>query len=56
MPLLHPFYMLTAFCLLTNGLMFNMPQIADGMTLEVGTVNLMIETHGGDRKQGGTIW
>ncbi|XP_042405957.1 uncharacterized protein LOC121996172 isoform X2 [Zingiber officinale] len=26
------------------------------MTLEVGTVNLMIETHGGDRKQGGTIW
>ncbi|XP_042402379.1 uncharacterized protein LOC121992231 isoform X1 [Zingiber officinale] len=31
-------------------------KIADGMTLEVGTVNLMIETHGGDRKQGGTIW
>ncbi|XP_065043818.1 uncharacterized protein LOC135584378 isoform X1 [Musa acuminata AAA Group] len=31
-------------------------KIADGMTLEVGTVNLMIETRGGTRQQGGAIW
>ncbi|KAF8391482.1 hypothetical protein HHK36_023787 [Tetracentron sinense] len=31
-------------------------QIADGMTLEVGTVNLLIETRGGARRQGGATW
>ncbi|KAF8414078.1 hypothetical protein HHK36_002077 [Tetracentron sinense] len=31
-------------------------QIADGMTLEVGTVNLLLETHGGARRQGGATW
>ncbi|XP_058072714.1 uncharacterized protein LOC131221470 [Magnolia sinica] len=31
-------------------------KIADGMTLEVGTVNLMLETHGGARHQGGATW
>ncbi|KAK9151914.1 hypothetical protein Syun_010223 [Stephania yunnanensis] len=31
-------------------------KIADGMTIEVGTVNLMIETHGGGRAQGGATW
>jgi len=31
-------------------------QIADGMTLEVGTVNLLIETCGGARSQGGATW
>lgn len=31
-------------------------QIADGMTLEVGTVNLLLETHGGARQRGGAAW
>ncbi|XP_071697173.1 uncharacterized protein [Rutidosis leptorrhynchoides] len=31
-------------------------KIADGMTLEVGTVNLLIETHGGARRRGGATW
>ncbi|XP_020277117.1 uncharacterized protein LOC109851412 isoform X2 [Asparagus officinalis] len=31
-------------------------KIADGMTLEVGTVNLLIETRGGARSQGGATW
>ncbi|XP_068644395.1 uncharacterized protein [Aristolochia californica] len=31
-------------------------KIADGMTLEVGTVNLMLETHGGAQLQGGATW
>ncbi|CAI9088507.1 OLC1v1022843C1 [Oldenlandia corymbosa var. corymbosa] len=31
-------------------------KIADGMTLEVGTVNLLVETHGGARRQGGATW
>ncbi|XP_038975702.1 uncharacterized protein LOC103697743 isoform X2 [Phoenix dactylifera] len=31
-------------------------KIADGMTLEVGTVNLMLETRGGARQQGGATW
>lgn len=31
-------------------------KIADGMTVQVRTVNLLIETHGGARKKGGTIW
>ena len=31
-------------------------QIADGMTLEVRTVNLLLETHGGARRQGGATW
>lgn len=31
-------------------------KIADGMTLEVRTVNLLLETHGGARHQGGATW
>ncbi|KAI3789419.1 hypothetical protein L2E82_02214 [Cichorium intybus] len=31
-------------------------QIADGMTLEVQTVNLLLETHGGARRRGGATW
>ncbi|KAL6999390.1 hypothetical protein U1Q18_000551 [Sarracenia purpurea var. burkii] len=31
-------------------------KIADGMTLEVRTVNLLLETHGGARKKGGATW
>ncbi|KAL0909547.1 hypothetical protein M5K25_020425 [Dendrobium thyrsiflorum] len=31
-------------------------KIADGMTLEVRTVNLMLETRGGTRRQGGSAW
>ncbi|OVA11167.1 UHRF1-binding protein 1-like [Macleaya cordata] len=31
-------------------------KIADGMTLEVGTVNLLIETRGGAQNQGGATW
>lgn len=31
-------------------------KIADGMTLEVGIVNLMLETRGGARSQGGATW
>nr|GLL22599.1 uncharacterized protein LOC109188219 isoform X1 [Ipomoea trifida] len=31
-------------------------KIADGMTLEVHTVNLLLETHGGARRRGGATW
>ncbi|KAI4340058.1 hypothetical protein MLD38_024932 [Melastoma candidum] len=31
-------------------------KIADGMTLEVSTVNLLIETRGGSKKQGSAAW
>eukprot|EP01018_Ginkgo_biloba_P011380 Gb_29280 [translate_table: standard] len=31
-------------------------KIADGMTLQVGTVNLMLETRGGAGRQGGATW
>lgn len=31
-------------------------KIADGMTLEVGTVNLLLETRGGASSQGGATW
>ncbi|CAH9107924.1 unnamed protein product [Cuscuta europaea] len=31
-------------------------KIADGMTLEVHTVNLLLETHGGSRRRGGATW
>uniref|UniRef100_A0A1D1ZAH3 UHRF1-binding protein 1-like n=1 Tax=Anthurium amnicola TaxID=1678845 RepID=A0A1D1ZAH3_9ARAE len=31
-------------------------KIADGMTIEVGTVNLLLETGGGARQQGGVTW
>ncbi|XP_068669040.1 uncharacterized protein [Aristolochia californica] len=31
-------------------------KIADGMTLEVGIVNLMLETRGGAQQQGGATW
>ncbi|KAJ4981286.1 hypothetical protein NE237_032123 [Protea cynaroides] len=31
-------------------------KIADGMTLEVGTVNLLLETRGGGHCQGGATW
>ncbi|XP_015898172.2 uncharacterized protein LOC107431706 [Ziziphus jujuba] len=31
-------------------------KIADGMTLEVQTVNLLLETRGGGRRQGGATW
>ncbi|KAI3506377.1 hypothetical protein L1887_28735 [Cichorium endivia] len=31
-------------------------QIADGMTLEVRTINLLLETHGGARCRGGATW
>ncbi|KAG8365037.1 hypothetical protein BUALT_Bualt18G0061300 [Buddleja alternifolia] len=31
-------------------------KIADGMTLEVQTVNLLLETHGGARHRGGATW
>ncbi|KAG9454208.1 hypothetical protein H6P81_007112 [Aristolochia fimbriata] len=31
-------------------------KIADGMTLEVGTVNLMLETRGGAQQHGGATW
>ncbi|KAL9257867.1 Bridge-like lipid transfer protein family member 3B-like protein [Drosera capensis] len=31
-------------------------KIADGMTLEVQTVNLLLETRGGDRSEGGSTW
>uniref|UniRef100_A0A0D9ZR39 Uncharacterized protein n=1 Tax=Oryza glumipatula TaxID=40148 RepID=A0A0D9ZR39_9ORYZ len=30
--------------------------IADGMTVQVGIVNLLLETHGGPRHQGGATW
>jgi hypothetical protein len=31
-------------------------KIADGMTVQVGIVNLLLETHGGPRHQGGATW
>ncbi|KAL8506128.1 hypothetical protein ACS0TY_017115 [Phlomoides rotata] len=31
-------------------------QIADGMTVQVRTVNLLLETHGGGRQRGGATW
>ncbi|CAO2043828.1 unnamed protein product [Urochloa humidicola] len=31
-------------------------KIADGMTVQVGTVNLLLETHGGARRQGDATW
>ncbi|WVZ87258.1 hypothetical protein U9M48_033927 [Paspalum notatum var. saurae] len=31
-------------------------KIADGMTVQVGIVNLLLETHGGARRQGGATW
>ncbi|XP_042060156.1 uncharacterized protein LOC121804614 isoform X1 [Salvia splendens] len=31
-------------------------KIADGMTLQVGVVNLLLETHGGARRRGGATW
>ncbi|KAI3466210.1 hypothetical protein Pfo_022873 [Paulownia fortunei] len=31
-------------------------KIADGMTLQVQTVNLLLETHGGARRRGGATW
>lgn len=31
-------------------------QIADGMTVQVRTVNLLLETHGGARDRGGATW
>ncbi|OAY74949.1 UHRF1-binding protein 1 [Ananas comosus] len=31
-------------------------KIADGMTVEVGTVNLLLETRGGARRKGGATW
>ncbi|XP_015692239.1 uncharacterized protein LOC102699586 isoform X2 [Oryza brachyantha] len=31
-------------------------KIADGMTVQVGIVNLLLETHGGPRRQGGATW
>lgn len=31
-------------------------QIADGMTIQVGQVNLMLETRGGAGGQGGATW
>ncbi|XP_023747885.1 uncharacterized protein LOC111896095 isoform X1 [Lactuca sativa] len=31
-------------------------KIADGMTLEIRTVNLLLETHGGARRRGGATW
>ncbi|CAN4104077.1 unnamed protein product [Withania somnifera] len=31
-------------------------KIADGMTLQVRTVNLLLETHGGARRRGGASW
>lgn len=31
-------------------------QIADGMTIQVRTVNLLLETHGGGRRRGGATW
>ena len=31
-------------------------QIADGMTLQVQTVNLLLETRGGARCRGGAAW
>ncbi|MCD7463908.1 hypothetical protein HAX54_051685 [Datura stramonium] len=31
-------------------------KIADGMTLQVNTVNLLLETHGGARRRGGASW
>ncbi|KAK3143645.1 hypothetical protein QOZ80_4AG0303060 [Eleusine coracana subsp. coracana] len=31
-------------------------KIADGMTVQVGIVNLLLETHGGVRRQGGATW
>ncbi|KAL3850820.1 hypothetical protein ACJIZ3_012702 [Penstemon smallii] len=31
-------------------------KIADGMTLQVRTVNLLLETHGGARRRGGATW
>ncbi|XP_059662531.1 uncharacterized protein LOC132308464 isoform X2 [Cornus florida] len=31
-------------------------KIADGMTVEVHTVNLLLETHGGARQRGGATW
>lgn len=33
-----------------------MYQIADGMTIEISTVNLLLETRGGARRQGGVTW
>ncbi|XP_024027440.1 uncharacterized protein LOC21395142 [Morus notabilis] len=31
-------------------------KIADGMTIEISTVNLLLETRGGARRQGGATW
>ncbi|KAJ4792235.1 amino-terminal region of chorein [Rhynchospora pubera] len=31
-------------------------KIADGMTVQVGVVNLMLETRGGSRREGGATW
>lgn len=31
-------------------------QIADGMTVEIHTVNLLLETRGGAQGQGGATW
>ncbi|XP_062226843.1 uncharacterized protein LOC133925045 isoform X2 [Phragmites australis] len=31
-------------------------KIADGMTVQVGIVNLLLETHGGARREGGATW
>lgn len=31
-------------------------QIADGMTLEIGTVNVLLETRGCAQGQGGAAW
>lgn len=31
-------------------------QIADGMTIQVQTVNLLLETRGGTRAKGGAAW
>ncbi|KAF4394591.1 hypothetical protein F8388_020416 [Cannabis sativa] len=31
-------------------------KIADGMTVEIGTVNLLLETRGGARREGGASW
>ncbi|KAI3690641.1 hypothetical protein L2E82_48798 [Cichorium intybus] len=35
---------------------FPMSSDLDGMTLEVRTVNLLLETHGGARRRGGATW
>ncbi|XLU61327.1 hypothetical protein S245_020536, partial [Arachis hypogaea] len=31
-------------------------KISDGMTIQIQTVNLLLETHGGARPQGGAAW